>query len=1225
MARARASKQPTTKRAGRSPGAAERATRTAHSGPPSAFHRAGPLVALGTPGQLKPKIGKPGDAFEREADTVAARAMRGDPAGPISRVTPALMEGAAQRQTVAEDQDEALQREIAEPEEDELVQNQQADEQEEPLQAQLDEPIEEEEPVQRQADAEMVEEEAPVQAQTVDEVTEGEEPVQAQAAGELAEDEEPLQRQSEPTSEEEEPIQAASRGEPTMEDAAAEAIRSRGPGEPLRPDVRERLESSFGVGLDDVRVHDDRRAQDAAGALNARAFTNRSDIWLGAGESQSDLGLMAHEATHVVQQTGSVQRQLVQLADTTAGADPNRLTSDDGTINLLEGTITIPVLRLPEFGEKASKPPKPLTIPKEYKRHTNQRDMWRKQVNVDDAVERFLPESKGIVDEASGQSIYYLKLKRRKSYIVGTRETLKTRLRLPNWTERGVNYPHDVDHIYELQLGGPHSLPNFQLLGFQANRSSGARIAGEIRKRISKAVKPHTGPNKHWQDTPDPDVLRKNYKVTFERIESDLPIKGPHVRWTPEDVRQGKHFEALEILDADDVERANLRGSPTRLTIYTSRGAGKPKKIGPWDPSKSDKQVSRKNWARIKGFDLVGVSYTLGSGGSLSARVFDRNRTITGKLLNVAMIEESGLQYTLRTDTASIRAAMRNLLSSPTMSPIEIYEATLDEDAIRVSGVLRPSLPFFRDGIEIDIAAEGDDVMLSKTFSASDFNFPGPVQVTSSDLTVTAGSGGIEATGNLEFEVERVGRGTLSGATSSSGKFGVAGAFDFDSSLFNPAQIKLSYEDDKFGGGGELGIKPDTVRGIKSAKITATIDGESWKAEGTVEPDVPGIKSGTLEAAYNPETGFEIGGSLVLGDDIPAVKSGTLEAKLKPRPDEEGYALSASGDIVLDIPGVDASVNASYDDGAFTAAGTVAYEKGMLEGAATFGVTNRAIADGQPTEEATDKLTAFGSGLVTIQIAPWLEGRVGITLLPNGEIEVSGSIGLPDAIDIFPEKSLDKNILRIGVDIPIVGVAAAGQRIGIFANVSGSLDARAAIGPGQLREVDLSVKYNPDRESETTVTGNASFVVPASAGLRLAVRGSLGAGIPVVSASAGLEVGGELGLEGEASAAVAVDWTPMRGLELNAQGRLMVQPQFTFDISGFALVELDLWLKTIELYSKRWQLASFTYGSGMQFGLIFPITYREGQPFDLSLSDIKFVYPDIDPQALISGLVKQVV
>jgi hypothetical protein len=73
-------------------------------------------------------------------------------------------------------------------------------------------------------------------------------------------------------------------------------------GQPLAPAVRMALEDSFQMDMEGVRVHSDSRAQGAASGLSARAFTHGSNIVLGPGESDTDLGLMAHEAAHVVQQ-----------------------------------------------------------------------------------------------------------------------------------------------------------------------------------------------------------------------------------------------------------------------------------------------------------------------------------------------------------------------------------------------------------------------------------------------------------------------------------------------------------------------------------------------------------------------------------------------------------------------------------------------------------------------------------------------------------------------------------------------------------------------------------------------------------------------------------------------------------------------------------------------------------------------------------------------------------
>ena len=63
------------------------------------------------------------------------------------------------------------------------------------------------------------------------------------------------------------------------------------------------MEARFGVGFGDVRIHDAPEDRTAARRIGARAFTWLRHIWLGPGESVEDRRLMAHELTHVTQQT----------------------------------------------------------------------------------------------------------------------------------------------------------------------------------------------------------------------------------------------------------------------------------------------------------------------------------------------------------------------------------------------------------------------------------------------------------------------------------------------------------------------------------------------------------------------------------------------------------------------------------------------------------------------------------------------------------------------------------------------------------------------------------------------------------------------------------------------------------------------------------------------------------------------------------------------------------
>lgn len=93
-------------------------------------------------------------------------------------------------------------------------------------------------------------------------------------------------------------------GEKTHEPNTAAAAHA----QPLDAGVKSRMESAFGESFGDVRVHAGKQAGDAAGELDARAFTRGRDIYFKEGEynpsTREGQELLAHELTHVVQQRG---------------------------------------------------------------------------------------------------------------------------------------------------------------------------------------------------------------------------------------------------------------------------------------------------------------------------------------------------------------------------------------------------------------------------------------------------------------------------------------------------------------------------------------------------------------------------------------------------------------------------------------------------------------------------------------------------------------------------------------------------------------------------------------------------------------------------------------------------------------------------------------------------------------------------------------------------------
>jgi hypothetical protein len=97
-------------------------------------------------------------------------------------------------------------------------------------------------------------------------------------------------------------------GAQTQEPKTAAESHAHAGAQTLDPGVRSRMESAFNESFGDVRVHAGKRAGDAAGELDARAFTRGRDIYFREGEynpsTREGQELLAHELTHVVQQRG---------------------------------------------------------------------------------------------------------------------------------------------------------------------------------------------------------------------------------------------------------------------------------------------------------------------------------------------------------------------------------------------------------------------------------------------------------------------------------------------------------------------------------------------------------------------------------------------------------------------------------------------------------------------------------------------------------------------------------------------------------------------------------------------------------------------------------------------------------------------------------------------------------------------------------------------------------
>ena len=82
---------------------------------------------------------------------------------------------------------------------------------------------------------------------------------------------------------------------------------AQGRGQPLSDSVRQPMERAFGADFGGVRLHTNGQADSLNRSIQARAFTTGQDVFFRQGEyrpgSSEGKGLLAHELTHVVQQT----------------------------------------------------------------------------------------------------------------------------------------------------------------------------------------------------------------------------------------------------------------------------------------------------------------------------------------------------------------------------------------------------------------------------------------------------------------------------------------------------------------------------------------------------------------------------------------------------------------------------------------------------------------------------------------------------------------------------------------------------------------------------------------------------------------------------------------------------------------------------------------------------------------------------------------------------------
>ena len=1048
----------------------------------------------------------------------------------------------------------------------------------------------------------------------------------------------------------------------------------KGNGTQLPEDVRTEMESQFSQDFSSVCIHNDAAADALCKQLSARAFTVGSDIFFASGEyapnTQEGKRLLAHELTHVVQQGRGVTRKIMRDAttpDVPSGVRPVEPTPAGGpyeffkdekrykyVANIGGGSdapkeLHLPEVRIPNFKERHSSLYRPLPLIRNAgERRTNQRNNWRTHFTTAlvQVFEQKLDSARrrnGVIGEpnSSAETFFFKGTRNQQLFLFGTREQLLERIIFPFWDRQQDVRTFQVDHRREDQLGGEDNLENYELLDASANGSSGTQIARNINNQIDTAISVLQSPyyrnligGGNRRISGDSSYIKDNYRLQFDTVRYNLgSIENSDRYWSVDHITQGEHLNQLRPLTEIEVREF---GNPRRPMLYTSPNGG----IAVRAPEVATQRVTI--WPRVvsKGaFNVVNENQAtlLVDAYRSGENTTSLNAGYSDMTFHFVPAPGMGAETTYKSwvinKDASLGAArdenqgVFTSLRLPGMSPIRIDDLDIDPGLGFVGrGKLLPSIPMFANA-DIDVVIQGSDIRLQKTFGISEIQVPAPFQISRAAVTLFASStNGLGMNGGITVEIDKIGKCDVDAELSTANGLLISGRFNFDQGLFNgiDASVEASFHrqnifDEEDHGhwsmGGQVVIPRGKISGIETATVNLSYsDQEGFSAHGEATLSVPGVENGTIDITHNEEEGMVIAGQFNLRQGH-GIRGGQISARVQEKPDGSGYAVTAHGEAQPDIPGVNSNLIVDYNDGAFTAEVTADYSRGMLSGQIHAGVTNRTVnEDGTLAETPSEnnELVVFGDGQLTIRIAPWLQGTAGVRFAPNGGITVIGEIGLPDQLEIFARREINRSIFSIAVQAPIFP--------GIVAEVGGGLSATAGIGPGVIDQLVLRVEYNPAHEEDTHITGDAHLRIPANAGLRLNVRAGIGLGITGASATGGLDIGGTLGIEGAAEAGVHVDWTPATGLDISAELAVHAQPSFTFDIGGYVSVRA----LGFEVYDNRWQFASYTFGSDYRFGIRLPIHYHEGEPFDISTDDIEFEVPDIDTNQLLRGLIARI-
>lgn len=1010
---------------------------------------------------------------------------------------------------------------------------------------------------------------------------------------------------------------------------------SKGGGSSLPAASKTEMESGLGADFSNVKIHTGSNAVQMSKDLNAQAFTHGADIYFNENKFNPDTSsgkhLLAHELTHTMQQGAAgvqkksssklprilnkINRKPTDDAEGLAVGDVYEINFKDRKKHTLDRgkmVLEMPEITLPALKKRNQDKYKFPILSMKGRGKTLQVDNWEKAVSSKvnaKLAERFKKDD----PNWKPSDILYYKLKARKDFhLIGTIEQLQKLSYIPRWNRKGQPNFHQVDHIVEYQLGGsdmPETTPtNYELLDAKANMSSGSAIRKQRQKRVEESLaffkEMHTNKKskvyKKFTYLPKPEKVLKEWEMQFKAVTKDwnLPSRGDgNTYWTYEEMAGPGDPVFLEHIEKmNSTEVAAARGTPNEILIYAGEAVGGAKKL------KMPFKGPIKDF--FLGMNLTSINITGGSPGQKAGEIkFELNRDFTKKVKDGANPEFELIAVSDgRPDTYFIKPKQdfnKNLFKKfEGLSPIVVNDLQVDSaKGIMLTGTITADVPLFK-GFEIDFAITAEGFMFSTMIDASVISnyFPKPFVVNNANLEIsyTSKNNSINLLGNIDFEIEKLGKGKLTAGKKGEG-FMVSGDFNFDPNLF-VGELHFSYIEEKWTIGGSATMDGKKLKGVKSAKIKFEYSqaNENLHVGGEAYLTVPGISRVTIDTNIGKDGDFKVTADVTL-ENVPRIKSGQVKVtigKTKPPATQPGTAqpegdsewdLGIEGTIEpdFDYDGLTTKAEFSYAKGAYDISITGSYKRGKIHAEEIkVGLTNKKVsADGKIMEgEPTKDMTFYGGLKMSVDIYDGIGGKIACVLKPDGDITLDGSVEVEEDKQLFSVEPLDKTIAEVDKDIPIASCVVVtlnlfiGGKIQLYANVKPLM-----IKKGSFVKVgNLSLKKYDDPQITSKIILGSSLIAGAKVTLAVGLSASLLGIIKArIKGQAGVDF---VALDATLTGILEMGWSKGKGLEINeASISAEIESKLKVSFAVVAEVLIDLWLTTISVWDHTWPVAEETF------------------------------------------------